>query len=305
MIAALIIAAGKTARRDNFDPQKEIGTIPAIQRVVMVFQRAGIDRIVVVCDESGDRTEKLAANMNVIFLHGRKDAEMLDGVKTGLSYLKDKCTAAMITHTDIPLFSVETVGALMASEGEICMPSYNGSIGHPMLLRAECFPAVLSYCGGGGLAGAVEASGFQRRFVDVEDEGVLTNVHYEKKKNYVHLVAGHDLMQLSPDIRIRIVREKPFYGPGAHQLLQLTEEINSLREACRRMGISYSKGRGIISIMEQQLGYPVIETQQGGPTGGHSVLTKKGRELISGYTGLCAEVRQYMQGLFDKYFPHQ
>jgi len=305
MIAALIIAAGKTARRDNFDPQKEIGTIPAIQRVVMVFQRAGIERIVVVCDESGDRTEKLAANMNVVFLHNRKDAEMFDSVKTGLNYLQDKCTAAIITHTDIPLFSVETVRALMSAEGEICLPSYNGSIGHPMLLRARCFRAVLSYRGGGGLAGAVEASGFKRRLVEVEDEGVLTNVHYEKKKNYMHLVAGHNLMQLDHDIRIRIVREKPFYGPGAHQLLRLTEEVNSLREACRRMGISYSKGRGIIATMEQQLGYPVIESQQGGPTGGHSVLTPKGRELISSYAGFCAEARQHMQKLFDKYFPQQ
>jgi molybdate transport repressor ModE-like protein len=302
MVSALIIAAGKTARRDNFDPQKEVGTIPAIQRVVMVFQRAGIERIVVVCDESGDRTEKLAANMNVIFLYSRKDAEMLDSIKTGLVYLQNKCTGVMITHTDIPLFSVETVRALMAADGEIRIPSHNGNIGHPMFLRAECFPAILSYCGSGGLAGAVETSDFQRRLVDVEDEGVLTNVHYKKKKAYEHLVAGHNLMQLTPDIRIRLVREKPFYGPGAHQLLQLTEEMKSVREACRRMGISYSKGRGIIAIIEQQLGYPVIKSQQGGKTGGHSTVNQKGRELISSYAGFCAEARQYIQGLFDKYF---
>ena len=300
MVAALIIAAGKTERRSNFDPQKEVGTIPAIQRVVMVFQRAGIERIVVVCDQDGDRTEKLAAHMNVIFLNNRKDAEMLDSVKTGLAYLRNKCTAAMITHTNIPLFSVETVHALMAAEGGICIPSHNGSMGHPMLLRAECFQAVLSYCGSGGLAGAVESSGLQRQLVDVEDEGILTKVCYEK--DYSHLIAGHNLMDLHPDIRIRLVREKPFYGPGAHQLLQLTEEIKSLREACRRMGISYSKGRNIIAVMEQQLGYPIIESQQGGPTGGCSVATSEGKELIRNYTGFCTEARQYLQKLFSKYF---
>lgn len=300
MVTALIIAAGKTGRGDNFDPQKEVGTIPALQRAVMVFQLAGIERIVVVCDEIGDKTEKLASNMNVIFLHNRKDAEMLENVKTGLVYLQDKCTSAMITHTDVPLFTVETVRALMAAEGNIRIPSHNGSMGHPILLSAECFQAVLSYGGGGGLAGAMEASGLQRTLVEVEDEGVLTNVHYEN--DYEHLVAGHDLMELHPDIRIRIVREKPFYGPGAQQLLQLTEEISSLREACRRMGISYSKGRGIIALMEQQLGYPVIESHQGGKHGGYSIVTQKGKDLISSYTGFCVEAKQRLQELFGKYF---
>ena len=299
MVAALIIAAGKTARRDGFDPRKEIGTIPAIRRIVMVFQRAGIERIVVVCNEDGDKTEKLAAHLNVIFLHNRKGAEMLDNVKTGLVYLQDKCTAVMITHTDIPLFSVKTVRTLMGADGAIRVPSHKGRIGHPMFLRTECFQEVLSYDGDGGLAEAVKASGLERRLVAVADEGVLTNVHYN---DYYSLIAGHSLMELHPDIRIRLVREKPFYGPGAHQLLLLTDELNSMREACRRMGISYSKGRGIIATMEQQLGYPVIESQQGGPTGGWSSVTPKGKELIRNYTDYCAEAISLSEKLFIKYF---
>ena len=300
MLAALIIAAGKTTRRNSFEPQKEVGSISAIQRIIMLFQRAGIDRIVVVCDEDESKAEKLASPMNVVYLHSGGDAEMFDNVKIGLAYLRNKCTAVMITHSDVPLFSVETLRTLIAAEGPVCIPSHNGVAGHPLLLSAEQFQAVLAYAGEGGLAGAVHSLGEKRRFIEVEDEGVLTNVNYEK--NYAHLITKNSLRESYSDFRIHIVKEKPFYGPGAHLLLQLTEETRSLRNACRQMGISYSKGRAIISLMEQQAGYPIMETQQGGKTGGYSIVTEKGKKLMHQYAEFYAEAKPYLQKLFDKHF---
>ena len=300
MITALIIAAGKTLHRDSFEPQREVGVISAIQRIVMLFQRAGIDSIVIVCDDDGCKTEKLASHMNVVFLHNSGDAEMLDNIKTGLAYLQDKCTAVIITHVDVPLFSIETVRHLIAAEGPICVPAHNGKTGHPVLLRSEQFQSVLSYNGEGGLAGAIKAAGVPYNLVEVDDEGILANIHYDNA--YAHIINKHSLRESYPDFRIRIVREKPFYGPGAHQLLQLTEETNSLREACRQMGISYGKGRAIIALMEQQLGYPVIISQQGGKTGGYSVVTEEGKKLMRKYNEFHMEARQYLQELFGKYF---
>ncbi|MCL1912547.1 MAG: NTP transferase domain-containing protein [Eubacteriaceae bacterium] len=300
MIAALIIASGKTSTRDGFVPHREVGTIPAIQRIIILFQRAGIERIVVVCEEDGAKTEKLASHMNVVFLHSQSDAEMLDNVKAGLAYLQDKCTAALVTHSDVPLYTVETVRTLIASEGPICIPAINGATGHPLLLRSDQFQPVLTYKGEGGLAGAVRATGIQPNLVEVQDEGILTNVYYDS--NYTHLVNNHSLKESYPDIRVRIAKEQPFYDAGAHLLLQLTEETNSLRQACRRMGISYGKGRAIISLIEQQLGYPILHTQQGGKTGGHSVVTGDGKKLMSNYTCFMAEAKQSILELFEKHF---
>ena len=140
-----------------------------------------------------------------------------------------------------------------------------------------------------------------RLLVEVEDEGILANVVDEQ--GYAHLLTGHSLQDSHLNVRFRIVREKPFYGPGAHQLLQLTDETGSLREACRRMGLSYGKGRAIIALMEQQLGYPVIESQQGGAAGGHSAVSEKGRDLMRNYAAFCAEAKQYLDGLFQRHFP--
>ena len=219
MIAALIITCGKTEPpRGGFAPQKELGTIPAIRRIVLTFQRAGVERIVMVCSGEDDEAEKLSTRLNVVFIHNPAGVEMLDNVKAGLAYLQGKCTAALITHTDIPLFSVETVRALMEeAEGDVCVPSHNGTTGHPILLRSERFPAVSSYYCRGGLSGVVKALGLQRRLVEVDDEGILVDSRCDT--DLEHLIAGHSLQEPHPGIKLTVVKEKPCYGPGLHLLL--------------------------------------------------------------------------------------
>lgn len=300
MTAALIIATGRTVRKDSFKPEKEIGTITAIQRIALIFQQAGIQRIAVVCSDDGGKIEKLVAHMNLVFLRSPGYAEMLDSIKTGLAYLQDKCTSVLISHVDVPLFSVKTIHALMASEGAICLPSYRGHKGHPVLLRSEHFQKILSYTGENGLAGAARAIGLQRQVVVVEDEGILTNI--QDKVPYEHLVAGHDLSVPRPVFRFQIRKEKVFYGPGAHQLLQLTVETGSLLDACRHMGISYTKGRKIISTLEQQMDCPIIQSQQGGKSGGGSFVTKEGRKLMDRYDIFMKEANEYLNVLFEKHF---
>lgn len=140
-----------------------------------------------------------------------------------------------------PLFSVETVHQLMNANAAVCVPAYHGSMGHPILLRAEHFQAVLSCGESGGLSDAVTAAGLPVHVVPVEDEGILADI--QNMESCSHLVAEHDLTELNFDLRIRLMKERAFYGPGTHQLLQLTEETGSLLDACRLMGISYSKGR--------------------------------------------------------------
>ena len=54
--------------------------------------------------------------------------------------------------------------------------------------------------------------------------------------------------------------------------------------------------------MEQQLGYPVIKSQQGGKTGGHSTVTEEGEKLMHQYTEFYREAKECLQDLFNKHF---
>lgn len=300
MTAALIIAAGKTGHERRFAPEKAVGAVSAIKRCVLTFQQAGIERVVVVCGDSEDRTEKLVSHMNVTFLSSPNSGEMLDSVKVGLNFLRGKCTAVLITHTNVPLFSVETVQALLAAEGGICVPAYQGRTGHPICVAAELISQILSYNGPGGLAGAIRAAGVERTVLTVEDEGVLA--HIQDGTACEQLLLNRKTPDLRPAFRFQLMRDQPFYGPGAHQLLQLTQETGSLLDACRHMGISYSKGRKIISNLEQHMGCTILECIRGGKTGGASTVTTEGQRLIHNYSAFCKEAEIYLTELFHKHF---
>ena len=302
MTAALIIASGKTSGRDSFAPEKKIGTITAIERIVLLYLKAGIHRIVVVCEEDNP-IKKLIAHMNLTFLPAPDDGEMLDCIKVGLQYLQDKCEHVLISYVDVPMFSVRTIQTLLESGDELCAPSYHGRHGHPVLLPAKYFRDILSYQGEGGLKGATKACGIERKFIEVEDPGIVSDI--QRDSSYKKLLATHDLARLHVASQFQISKECPFYDPNVHHLMRLTEELGSLAEACRYVGISYSKGRKVVHTIEEQLGTPVIESQQGGRGGGFSRLTEEAKDIMKCYDAFCEEAEAAVEKLFEKHFAAQ
>lgn len=296
MTAALIIAAGKTDRKEKFSPEKHYGRITAIERVALLFQLAGISRVVVVGAEEAP-PQKLAPAMNLIFLTLPTGGEMFDGIRLGLTYLKEKVTQVLVAPVDVPMFSAETVHQLLAAEGDVCLPSFDGKSGHPILLRSPVFPSILAYHGENGLKGAIDAAGVERHWVQTQDEGILPTPQAQED-----LLRCHEVGQMRPVMQLHIRREKAFYGPSIHQLLQLTRELGSLSGACQYMGISYSKGRKIISTMEDQLGVPVLQRQQGGRSGGSSHLTPQAEDMMERYRAFAQEASSAVAELFQKYF---
>jgi len=91
-----------------------------------------------------------------------------------------------------------------------------------------------------------------------------------------------------------------FFGPGIAELLELVEKSASLKEACREMGLSYSKGRGIIKKAEAMLGFPLLTKQHGGLGGGASSLTEEGSVLLRNYRLLEEDVRRYAKKRFQE-----
>lgn len=302
MTAALIIASGKTSGRKKFEPEKIIGTISALERITLLFQKAGIRRIVVVCDEDS-QVKKLVPCMNLTFLPTPPGGDMLDSIKTGLQYLQGKCENVLISYVDVPMFSVRTIQTLLEAGGELCAPSYHGRHGHPVLLPIKYAAQILAYEGDGGLRGATKACGIERRFIEVDDPGIISDI--QRDNSYKKLLATHDVAKLHVTSQFQIGKECSFYDPGVHHLMKLTEELGSLAEACRYVGISYSKGRKIVHTIEEQLGSSVIESQQGGRGGGFSRLTDEAKDIMKCYDAFCEEAEAAVEKLFEKHFATQ
>ncbi len=107
---------------------------------------------------------------------------------------------------------------------------------------------------------------------------------------------------LHPALKLRLARERIFFGPGPAELLMQIKWTDSVRMACEQMGISYSKGWKMINTMEEELGYKVTKRQQGGRNGGSACLTPEGETLLAKYQELERRSREAVENIFQELF---
>lgn len=107
---------------------------------------------------------------------------------------------------------------------------------------------------------------------------------------------------LHPALKLRLAIERIFFGPGPAELLMQIKRTDSVRMACEKMGISYSKGWKMINTMEEELGYKVTKRQQGGRNGGSACLTPEGETLLAKYQELERRSREAVENIFQELF---
>ena len=300
--AALIVAAGMSSRMGDFKPMLNIGSISIAQRVVATFQQAGVEKIVMITGYNATLLERHLSGNGVVFLRNEnyESTQMFDSVCIGLRYLRGKCGRVLFTPVDIPLFTAATVRALLDSGAALACPAVDGETGHPTLISASLFDAILADPGDRGLRGALERCGAELTRVPVEDRGVLHDA--DTPEDYRALLKYHNEQLVRPVLSMSLAREKVFFDSRAAMLLQLIDETQSVRSACQRMQMSYSGGWNVIRRLESQLSRTLIRRSQGGAGGGKSSLTEDGKLLLERYTAYSDALRDQAGSLFDRYF---
>lgn len=300
-VGGVIAAASK---RDAV-PLLQLGTIPIIKRIVLSFQQAGIFPIVIVTGTEETEVVHQLAPLGVIFVRNSEcDApELFSSVRLGLSFLRGKCERVVFTPVNTPMFSPETLRALLASRAPVVRPSWRGRSGHPIVLENGILDTIVSYSGTDGLRGALRSLAGRTHWVEVEDEGILMSIHDETQLKK-HL-RQHNNAMLSPSIRVSIEKESAFFGPRLKLLLFLIADIESVRQACMHMGLSYGNAWVMINRLEQEVGYAVVERRHGGSRGGHTILTQKGMALMHAYQRFECLLKDYADGTFETLFRQQ
>lgn len=107
---------------------------------------------------------------------------------------------------------------------------------------------------------------------------------------------------LKCQIKAKIYRSNPGFGPGIADIMELVRKTENLSEAYRTMGLSSSKGWKIIKRAEEDLGFPLIISIVGGSGGGKSVLSKEGEIFLQRYQDFMEELDIEVERLFKKYF---
>lgn len=113
---------------------------------------------------------------------------------------------------------------------------------------------------------------------------------------------NQDKLIASTSVRIRKGDAKVF-GPGIAELLERIDRCASIRTATMEMHIAYSKAWTMLRACEEALGYSLIERKVGGEGGGGSVLTAKGRELLTNYRIWEENCKEFARKSLAEFFP--
>lgn len=86
------------------------------------------------------------------------------------------------------------------------------------------------------------------------------------------------------------------FGPGKARLLELIEELGSIRSAASAMQMSYRHAWLLLHAVEDTFGAPVIATATGGAGGGGAKLTELGRTVLARYRAIEAQAIKAASG---------
>lgn len=279
-IGAVIAAAGKFDEEEGISPFMKLGSISLIRRIVLIFRQAQIEPIVVITGYQSFELEHHLASYGVIFIHNEnyEDSDKFTSLKLGLDFLQDKCDKVFFSSLGIPMVMPETLRKMALTDNMITVPSFQKKSGHPLLLDCRIVPALLEYKGTDGMQGAMQAVGFEKEYLHVEDEGVLLSV--ENISRLEDSLAEHNEHLLHPYINIGIEKEQVFFDARAKLLLFLIQEFHSVQGACKQMAISKGKAWDIIIKLEEELGVTIVQRQQGGSRDRKTSLTPEGKLFL-------------------------
>ena len=99
----------------------------------------------------------------------------------------------------------------------------------------------------------------------------------------------------------RLTSEKVLTGEGFGLLLEI-EKAGSLVTAANNLKISYRKAWGLLREIEEHLGFPLVDKQRGGATGGRTILSPEGAELLNAYRALHFETDIAMKNIAKVFF---
>jgi molybdenum cofactor cytidylyltransferase len=160
----------------------EVGGAPMIDRVVSAVLAARVRPVVVVTGHDEAAVRAALAGRDVTFVHNERHAEgMSTSLRAGLDQLGEDTGGALICLGDMPRVRPEHIEALVAAfdpEGgrAICVPTWEGRRGNPVLFAARYFPEMRRLSGDVGARRLIEEHAGAVCCVPMPDPGVTLDV---------------------------------------------------------------------------------------------------------------------------------
>ncbi len=109
---------------------------------------------------------------------------------------------------------------------------------------------------------------------------------------------------MRPKFKVWIVFEDEVkFGDGRADLLDLIDELGSIKQAVARFGMSYRNAWGYLRDLEKAAGFPLLQRGPGGSPGSGTRLTRQGRLFLDRYRRFRAAVDADVTRRFRRTFP--
>ena len=299
-IGALIVTTGLNRVSGVTALLPEVGAIPAGQRMISVFQCAGVSMVGLVVGPEDKKQERQFAQSGVVFLRCGRNASFMDGVREGLRFLLGKYDRVFVVPGDMPWFLPETLRLLLGSNARIAIPVSTHIHGCPILLDKAAMEAVLEDQTPMGLEGIVRDCMLTKEFIPVSDSGIF--LRGEDMTHREGILQQQDRQLTRPMLDVSLRNGTSLYDPRLSMLLHLVEETRSVRDACSLMQISYSAAWNMLNHVEDKLGFPLVVRNRGGASGSGSLLTEKGKQLMDAYDRFSEHLNQEARQLYSQFF---
>ena len=181
-VAAIVLAAGQSTRMGEQNKLfLKVGEHSMIQQVVANLADSAVDRVFVVTGHDRERVREELQGASVTFIHNSEYAKGLStSLRTALAQLPKKITAALICLGDMPFVGSANVNALisafdLANQQTICVPTFRGKRGNPVLWGRNYFQQIMEIQGDVGAKHIIGE--YENCVVEVEmrNIGVLTD----------------------------------------------------------------------------------------------------------------------------------
>ncbi|HSE31814.1 MAG TPA: nucleotidyltransferase family protein [Pyrinomonadaceae bacterium] len=137
-VAAILLAAGRSARMGAFKPLLPFGQTSVIEACIEYLKTGGVETIVLVLGHNAETIRQHINDPSVLFaVNSDPASEMSESIRCGVEKLPAFAAAtlvALVDHPAVPPRVVETLIEEWKRGAELIIPTWQGRGGHPVLI---------------------------------------------------------------------------------------------------------------------------------------------------------------------------
>ncbi len=182
-IAAIVLAAGRSSRMGVANKLlTDVDGVPMVRRAVEAAVDSQARPVIVVTGNEQGKVQAALRGCKATFVHNPRFAEgMSTSLQAGLAALPANVDGALICLGDMPLVTAAMLDRLIAAfnplEGRaICVPTWNGKRGNPVLWDRRFFAAMADLAGDVGAKHLIGEHAELVAEVAMADDAVLTDI---------------------------------------------------------------------------------------------------------------------------------